>query len=78
MRQDQLAQQSSSKPVSLGLTSKDLATFFESQQRSLEKHFSDLKHALVGHSTAASDRLAIETLKRSEESEKRLLDALSR
>ena len=70
---------SSSKPVSsVGLTSKDLNTFFESQQRALEKHFADLKLALVGHSTAASDRLAIETLKRSEESEKRLLDALNR
>ena len=70
---------SSLKPVSsVGLTSKDLNTFFESQQRALEKHFSDLKLALVGHSAAASDRLAIETLKRSEESEKRLLDALNR
>ena len=70
---------SSSKPVSsVGLTSKDLNTFFESQQKALEKHFSDLKLALVGHSVAASDRLAIETQKRSEESEKRLLDALNR
>ena len=65
-------------PVSIGLTGKDLNSFFESQQKSLEKHLADLKLTLLGQTSSSSERLSIETIKRAEESEKRLLEALNR
>ena len=61
-----------------GLTSKDLKACFENQQKSLDKHFSDLKMTMIGHSSSAGERLAIETIKRAEENERKLLDALNR
>ena len=61
-----------------GLTSKDLTVFFETQQRALDRHFSDLKMTMIGHSSSAGERLAIETLKRAEENERKLLEALNR
>ena len=67
-----------SKPVPIGLTGKDLNIFFETQQKSLEKQLRDLKLALLGHTSSVSERLSIETIKRAEESEKRLLEALNR
>jgi hypothetical protein len=67
-----------SKAVPIGLTGKDLNIFFETQQKSLEKQLSDLKLALLGHTSSVSERLSIETIKRAEESEKRLLEALNR
>jgi len=67
-----------SKPVRTGLTSKDLSACFEAQQKSLEKVLTDLKLTVVGGVAAAGEKVSVEAVKRSEESEKRLLEALNR
>jgi hypothetical protein len=61
-----------------GFTSKDLALSFENQQKVIEKHLNELKLAMIGQAASANDRLSSETLKWSEDSEKRLLEALNR
>jgi hypothetical protein len=55
-----------------------LTSCFEAQQKTLEKHFNDLKLSVLGNVAMATEKWSLETVRKSEESEKRLLDALNR